>query len=140
MKKYLHSKFIKSQIYPIRLCIVFSNDVEKTKEFMYKNSDLEDFELEYGHTYIGRMKDEKGGGFACIYMLYNTGSEEKIRHGHIAHECLHALAGIYSRIEQDLNYWGEETNTYLLQWLVDETYKFGVEKFKSKFFEVIGVL
>ena len=109
----LRKKNITIPIYNISTMLV---EVDNTQEL----NDKLDLDLTIKHllgvTFI-RKKDD------LLILVLNVNHKD-LNHGGVAHECVHAAIRICTFLEIKLDKNNHEPLAYLVDWLVDECYKF----------------
>lgn len=115
-KKFWYKKVVNIPMYPVTLDIIFTNDSPKLTKLVGKK--------------MGDIYGEVVTNGNCVAIAINFWGEYPIVHGVISHEAYHAAAYIMEYIGQKYD-WRTEAFTYLLDWIVDETYNFA-EKLNIK--------
>lgn len=123
MKKYLKYHYVKEIEFPLYrgvLVVMLSNDLDLVRK------DIEEFKLEdiYGHTINVNWKGNNG--FVVLLNLDND--YRKTHHGTIAHEAIHATNMLLDSRGVLADFNNDEAQAYLLEWVVDEIYRFISEK------------
>lgn len=126
VKPYSKVKSVRVPLYGGRLVMIFSNSSEKIKKTI-PSWDKETDEV-YGHAWYINYKDRQG--FAMILNFHSK--RAKITHGTIAHEAMHLALYIAEERGIELDFKNPEPLTYIIGWIVDETYKY----IKANNFEV----
>lgn len=118
MNEYLHFKRLKIPIYGGLICIIISNSIEKVKKYLPEYEYGWDFASTWPYFYKGCKSK------FIVLNFDNNNKYDKITHGVISHECLHAVHFIADEkgIVADFN--NDEAIAYLLKWCVDEVTKF----------------
>lgn len=122
-KPYAKVKAIPVPLYRGRFIIILSNSVEEVQKT------IPEFKKEqfYGHSWHINYKNRDG--FAMVLNFENKIS--KMTHGTIAHESVHIANFIADSRGLVSDFDNDEPITYLVQWIVDQTYLF-IEKNKLK--------
>jgi hypothetical protein len=119
MKKHFYKKKIKVPLFVGNFNIVFTNDYSKTDKIF---DDLGEFYTCFSYSQEYEFNP---------YLFFNFWHKSKITHGVIAHEALHAADHFLEIIGYRTDVDNNETKCYLIQFIVDEIYKFA-EKNKIK--------
>lgn len=106
-------------IYPRKIWITYDATAKELNE-MFPDGDGEgkrftdnDFESSYAITYsVGVKEPESQGGFLLRFQ-----DKESMTPWNIAHECIHAAAGIFRYIGASVNVDDDETFAYLVSWM-----------------------
>ncbi len=104
-------------IYQKHLTIVLSEDVDKCNKLGYNGSDY--IQSNWAHVLTDC--------YPIVLVLNFWDKTDKITHGLIAHECTHVTDEIFKLIKQEREY-HSEPYCYLLQYIIDEVYKFMNDK------------
>lgn len=108
-KKYWYKKSLKVNPYPNTLNIIFSNDIDRVSKFV--SEDMKS---------LLAVTSDLG---STISIIFNFSNAAPITHGVITHEAYHAGAFILDYVGEEYN-WRSESAAYLMDWIVDEVYKF----------------
>lgn len=115
MDKYYHEKEVSIPLYSGKAIIIFTNDGEKLKK--YPHLFYEDDFYAYSYFDVEHSDD--------FYIVLNFNHPyKKITHGVVSHESLHLTDFILNDRGVVADFENDEPITYLLNWVVDEVYKF----------------
>lgn len=119
-EKYFYKKVLPIPIYKGKLVIIFSNNLKKISETVprFKEEEL------YAHALYRNWKGTEG--FIIVLNFHNP--SRKITHGVIAHEALHVVNFLAQSRGIEADFTNDEPLTYLLEWTVDEIYKYMKQK------------
>lgn len=116
IEDYIHFKAIKIPLYPGKLVIVLSNSCEKVKELL----PAFDRSFFFASTWPSAYKGKKA---YFIVINFHNGFD-KVTHGTIAHECVHATNMVLDDVGIHADLVNDEAQAYLLTWMVDQVHKF----------------
>jgi hypothetical protein len=108
--------------YPSRFGVLFTSKREDYIENYFPNRESH-LPIHYGHSFI--LGEKVGSIFKnCVVVAFNIDCEvNKVTHGVIAHEVMHAVHEILTTIGMKLSNDSEEAYAYLTGWLIDKVYK-----------------
>lgn len=116
MKKYLLNKAIEIPLYGGYLVIVLSNSRKKVKKFLpsFDRSEV------YAHAWADNYNGQQG-----YYVILNFDSEfSRLDPGAIAHEATHISSYLFDIRGMKPDFNNDEPQCYLIQWVVNEVFKF----------------
>ena len=105
----MKTKKIKIPIYGDKWIIIVCNDLNKV---------LKKYNIEGDITHVDGFCYSKDGTHITAFL------KKHLTHDNIAHECVHLLNDIYSFNEVKLDINNDESQAYLMGWLVKQLYKF----------------
>jgi hypothetical protein len=109
-------------LYRGKLVIMIAESANSIKKYIPDWSDMEI----YASTYYAPYKKKQG-----YYIILNFKSPyRKIQHGTITHEAVHAAHFIMKHKGMMGDFVNDESEAYLVEWIVDEVYKF-IKKTKN---------
>jgi len=116
---------IKSQLYPVKVCIVSHSDVDDIHRKFPLIPDWIVYEMRenfQAHTIRGSITatsgPKKGSNEKCVYVLFNPNGYEPITTGSIAHEAFHVVEFIEEYIGEQR--FSSEAAAYLIDWVADQ--------------------
>ena len=107
-----------------KLVIVLTNSADMVikhhPDWKINNNNL------YAHSFMANHKGIQG-----FFIILNfDSSNNKITHGVIAHEAIHATNAIFSERGVVADFYNDEPYAYLIKWIVDQVHKF-IQKHKK---------
>lgn len=131
-------KYFKTQIYPINICYVISDEPEKVVAMEIDPNDIEDIENStdlYATTfYDGRTYNKKKSHHrdqeieipvSCMYIVFNPVNEIcDLTYGTLVHELVHIKNKIFKEIGMKSKYDNDEQEAYLMGYLMDVLMEF----------------
>ena len=119
MEKYIYIKEQDVPLYNGKFVIIFSNSVDGVKKHI-KDFDYDEI---YAHSFLTNWNETEG-----FVGIFNFDTDYNITHGTIAHECLHLTHYVAERRLFVADFLNDEPLAYLLDFFVNEVYKFAEEK------------
>lgn len=114
-------KMLKLPIYPIRLCVVETDNPQILKE--KHGMDMSN-ETVYAHTWDWYTYDKKVK-YKCVYIILNTKHPfHKIKHSTIAHECVHAANMTLHHVGVFPDFQNDEAQAYLVEYIYNIVHDF----------------
>lgn len=133
-----YTKYFKTDIYPVNICFVISDEPEKVTAMDIDPTDIDDIENAvdlYATTfYDGRTfnkrklhhsDQEKEVPVSCMYVVFNPVNEVcDLTYGTLVHELVHVKNKIFKDIGMKSKYDNDEQEAYLMGYLMDVLMKF----------------
>lgn len=111
-----HSKVV--PLYPRTIDFVCSTSLKKFRKDYHFEEEIDD---SIAHFCTTNLKYQKNKDYRVVIFLSKN---DKLTHGILAHEALHAANSILDDIGYKFNPDDDEPICYLLTWIIDEAYKF----------------
>lgn len=122
MKKQIYkTKVWDLPLYPGKLQVIITNDIDLIQDPIVKEILLEDHDSLYAHYVKGA--NDKGEIQHSIVLLSDLVKDKEYVHGLVAHESLHAVIEICDYVGIDIKADNPEPITYFLAWVVNRVYE-----------------